>query len=279
MRTLSISTALFDGYPMDLAMDEIAACGGTAVEPAFIKGYVEFDESAFADAEARRLSRLAADAGLSVFALSAHLDLGTQGAAEMLRRRIRFAATLGARHVITNAGQAADRDRIFAVIDAVLTDCEAAGVSLALENPGHGSGNLIGDGGDGAALVDEIASPHVRLNYDVGNIFTYSHERLLPERDVEKAIGRISHVHLKDIVTEPCGWRFAAIGEGVVDFRALFRVLPSDMPMAIELPLRLDRPDRADPVRRAARIDLESIRMAIRSSLDFCRSLGLTSPA
>ena len=274
MRPLSISTALFDGYSLDLAIDEIAACGATAVEPAFIKGYVEFDESAFAGSEARRLNSLAADAGLSVLALSAHLDLAAPGAVEMLRRRIRFAATLGARQIITNAGQAANRDRIVSVIDAVLPDCETAGVSLALENPGHGGGDLIGDGGEGAALVDEIASPHVRLNYDVGNIFTYSHERLRPERDIEKAIGRVSHVHLKDIVTETDGWRFAAIGDGVIDFRTLFRILPRDMPMAIELPLRLDRPNRADPIRRPARVDLEKIRMAIRSSLNFVAALS-----
>ena len=273
MRHLSVSTAIFDGYPMALAMDEIAACGAKAVEPSFIKGYIRFDESAFVDSEARGLKSLAADAGLSVLALSAHLDLAAPGAVEMLQRRIHFATTLGARQIITNVGQVVGRDRILSVIDAVLPDCEAAGVSLALENPGHGSGDLIGDGAAGAALVDEIASPHVRLNYDVGNIFTYSHERLAPERDMEKAISRISHVHLKDIVTEPGGWRFTAIGDGVIDYRAVFKILPRDMPMAIELPLRLDRPDRADPIRRPERVDLESIRMAIRRSLGFVAAL------
>jgi sugar phosphate isomerase/epimerase len=94
MRTVSVSTALFDGYPLEKAFEEIAASGAHSVEPAFIKGYIDFDESAFSDGNGRRLARLIADAGLGVTAVSAHLDLACEGAVEMMRRRIAFAASV-----------------------------------------------------------------------------------------------------------------------------------------------------------------------------------------
>jgi sugar phosphate isomerase/epimerase len=272
-RTVSVSTALFDGYGMETAIEEIAAAGCRWVEPAYIKGYVDFDETAFSDAGAARLGGLIAGAGLSVTAISAHLDLGQAGAGAMLERRIGFASALGARFVITNAGQAADRRRILSVIKAVQPRCEAADIVLALENPGHGSGALIGNGGEGAALVREIGSPHVRLNYDVGNVFTYSHESMKPEDDIAPAVEAIAHLHLKDVASGADGWRFTAIGDGAIDYRAVWKVLPPGLPVAVELPLRLDRRGRADPVRRPDRVPLADIRAAMQRSLAFVAAL------
>jgi sugar phosphate isomerase/epimerase len=273
MRTVSVSTVLFDGYPLEKAFEEIAASGARSVEPAFIKGYIDFDESAFSEGNARRLARLIADAGLGVRAVSAHLDLACEGAVEMVRQRIAFAATLGAQLLITNAGAVSRRGRVLETITAVLTDCAAANVSLALENPGHGSGNLIVSGAKGAALVSAVGSPHVRLNYDVGNIFTYSRERLQPEEDIADAMGAVAHLHLKDVASDRAGWRFTAIGDGAIDYRALWRALPADLPVGIELPLRLDRSGRADPIRRKDPVPLPDIRRALRRSLGFVAEL------
>ena len=269
MRTVAISTALFDGYPIETAIEQIAASGARSLEPAYIKGYLDFDESAFSAANARHVATLIAGARLSVTGVSAHLDLALHNAAEMLRQRIRFAAALGARWLITNTGAASSRERILATIEAVLPDCEAEGVSLALENPGHGSGDLIGCGADGAALAAAIGSPHVRLNYDVGNIFTYNRGERLPEQDITDARDYIAHLHLKDIAADGQDWTFAAIGDGVINFEAIWRSVPDEVPVAIELPLRLNRPQRKDPVRGAQRLPLPILQLAMRRSLDF----------
>lgn len=71
MRTLSISTVLFDGYPMETAVDEIARGCAMSIEPAYIRGY----QGAFSGWAAARLRRLIADAGVSTTAVSAHFDL------------------------------------------------------------------------------------------------------------------------------------------------------------------------------------------------------------
>ena len=245
------------------------------MEPAFIDGYVEFDE---ADLDARSAARLhaAIDArGLAVHGVSAHIDLGRDGAPERLARRIDFAAGLGAACLVTNAGEAVDETRVLATIEAALPRLEAAGLVLALENPGHGRGALIPDGAAGAALVRRLGRPDaVRLNHDLGNAWTYSGGRLDVAADLEAALPHLAFVHLKDVAASgPAGrdWRFVPVGTGEVGARAAFARLLAHEPgpvVGLEMPLRLWRPGRGDPVRRAEPLSLAQIRAALASALD-----------
>lgn len=273
MRPLSVSTALFDGYPMARAIEEIARSGVGAIEPAFIRGYVDFDESAFLPKPAETLRRLIEVSGLKTQAVSAHMDLSAPDAPEMLKRRVAFAATLGARYLMTNAGPRNGRQAVLRCLDAVLGDCEELGVVLALENPGHGADDLLPDRAAGADLVAAVASPFVRLNYDVGNVFTYSREAVRPEDDLVGEASAIAHAHLKDVASTADGWRFTAIGEGAIDYAAVWRRLPKDCPVGIELPLRLDRTGRRDPVRCSEPLALDSLRAALAASLAYVHAL------
>lgn len=186
----------------------------------------------------------------------------------MLARRVAFAGALGARFLITNAGPARERDTILRRLDEVLLRLDAAGVTLALENPGHGTGDLIGCGEDGAALVQALGAPRIRLNLDVGNLLTYAGD---VEPGLSAALPFVAHAHLKDIAAVGPDWRFVSLGEGLVDWMSVARTLRErspDLPLAIELPLRLRRPRRADPIRAPDPLPLPAIREAIHRSLD-----------
>lgn len=264
----AISTAAFDGHPMEAALDGIAALGVGLVEPAYIRGYTEFDEGSFSESAAGRLRLALAERGLRARGVSAHMDLSGPDAPGMLARRIGFAGALGAGILITNAGPAEGRAAILACLDGALPALEAAGVVLALENPGHGAGDLIGQGEDGAALVAALGSPHVRLNVDVGNLLTYAGG---VEPGLSAALPQAAHAHLKDVAEDGPDWRFVPLGEGMVDWRAAAGVmarLAPGLPVAVELPLRLRRPGRGDPVRAREPLPIPAIRDALRRSLD-----------
>lgn len=274
MRPVAVSTALFDGYDLQAAIGEIAAAGATFVEPAFIRGYIDFAEDAFLPPQSSRLAGWIGQAGLRVMAVSAHCDLAAHNAVDMLRRRIAMAAELGAPVLITNTGAAAERVRICAVLDGALAACADSGVTLALENPGHGEGDLIGTGADGAALVAALDSPWLRLNYDVGNVLTYSEGRLAPdEGDLRQALPAIAHLHLKDALLADGHWRYTAIGDGAIDYAALWPDIPATLPVAIELPLRLRRAVGAAPQREPTPLPLPELREALARSLRFVRGL------
>ncbi|MBZ9734535.1 MULTISPECIES: sugar phosphate isomerase/epimerase family protein [unclassified Mesorhizobium] len=258
---------------MELAIGEIALAGAIHVEPAFIRGYVDFEEGMFTTTNASRLRATAEAAGLGIKAVSAHLDLSGPDAVDALSRRIAFAAGLGASSLITNAGPMTKRAGIRKAIDAVLPRLEQSGVALALENPGHGRGDLLGNARMGASFVRDIGSRLVRLNHDAGNVFTYSHEATQPAEDIATAIDTIGHAHLKDVVSRDAGWTFCALGEGAVDYLKYWRMLPPALPVSIEMPLRLERPQRRDPQRRKTPVDIPTIRATLQRSLRFVNSL------
>jgi len=277
MRPISVSTALFDGYPVEGGFAEIAGAGVRFVEPAFIKGYVDFDEETFSDRSAATYAAAIAAAGLSSFAVSAHHDMGAPGAAEATIRRLRFAAGIGVRILITSSARAADTEAFRRNLEEALPVAEDSGVVIALENPGHGAGDLIGSAADGVRLLQSLASPHLRLNYDFGNILTYSGERIRPEADCEGALPFMAHAHLKDVLSLPDAWQFTAIGDGSIDYAAIWTLLAErapNLPVGLELPLRLTRPDRAAPRRAVAPLPLADLRWALRLSLDFIESVN-----
>ena len=268
---LSVSTVAWDGHGMEAALDGAAAAGLALVEPAFIRGYVPFDEDAFGDASARALRRAMEARGLGAVAVSAHLDLTADGAADALRRRIGFVAGLGARIVVTNAGPASGEAALRRVLDAVLPAARAAGVAVALENPGHGRGDLIPDAAAGAALLDRIGAGTevLGLNLDLGNVLTYSDGAVPLDGQVAAAGRHLLHLHLKDVVERDGGWSFVPVGRGAVGYARLLGDVPPGVPVGLEMPLRLRRPGKADPCRAADPAPRAEIDAAVRAAAAF----------
>ena len=271
-RVISVSTAAFDGHGLPCALETLARLGVTHVEPAYIQGYMDFTEDDFDDAHAAALGKRMGGLGIGCVAVSAHIDAGAEEAVAQLSRRLRFAAAIGASFVITNTTTRDRRAAFHRHVTAVLPLAESLGVALAFENPGHGSDTLIGRASDAAAVLGRFGSPWVTLNYDAGNVFTFSAEQVAPQRDVGEALPWARHMHLKDVEASEYGWRFTAIGAGSIDYPALLsRLSATSVPLALELPLRLERPGRGPMVRRPEPVPLPVVEAAITRSLEFVR--------
>lgn len=271
-RLISVSTVLFDGYHMEHGLAEMAKAGVRHVEPAYIKGYLDFDETAFSAASATVLSRQLAQNDLRVHGVSAHMNLSDTDALDMLHRRVDFAARLGAKVVIVNSGPLAWATKIIKTVDQALPHLERTGLVLALENPGHGRNDMLGNAQMGRHLVEQIGSPQCRLNYDAGNVFTYSKCSVQPADDLADHFDLVANLHLKDIAVAGGDWQFTALGDGAVDYASFWPLVPQDMPVTLELPLRLERPNGADPVRRQARVPMAELRNALETSLAWCHA-------
>jgi sugar phosphate isomerase/epimerase len=269
MSVSSVSTVVFDGHPVETAYAELAALGLRWVEPAYIQGYTDFDETAFSNAAARTARAHLATAGLSARAISAHIDLAGPEAPAMLRRRMGFAAGIGARMLITNAAARTGRLAMLRCLKAALPEAETAGVTIARENPAHCRDALIPNAGAGAALLREITSPRQRLNYDCANLLSYNREGALgPDGDIAGAQPVIAHLHRKDAKRGgPDCWAYVPLGEGAVRLAEVVAQAGS-IPIGIDLPLRLSRLAGGDPERRRPALPLPEIRTALRRPLD-----------
>ncbi|MBN9348468.1 MAG: sugar phosphate isomerase/epimerase [Devosia sp.] len=284
MDNLSVSTVILDGYAPFDALATLADIGVRQVELAYIAGYTDFDERSLRPAEAARLRRRAEQLGISLPTLSAHFDLSGTGSLQKLERRIEFAATLGVGVLISNVSQKQHLARVRRTLENAIPALERARVVLAVENPGHGDNEIVGTAKELVEFVLSFNSPLLRANLDLCNIHTYSMgSGDGPVAALGMCRGVLASLHLKDVRTTQGGWAFCSIGEGEVtqsDLLAQLSRLDPRIPVCLELPLRLSRPNRGPPVRSALPVLLEHCRASVAASIEaIARSSGLSRPA
>jgi len=274
-RIVSVSAAPYDGYDFPAALESLAACGVTHVEPAFIVGYTEpFDESAFTPEKTHQYAGWLQDSGLSCFAFSSHIDLGRPDAVEVFKGRMDFAAALGAKVINTNAAARRNSENFFRNIEPLVCHAEQLDLIIGLENPGDGSDNLINTAQDGIDLLQKLGQDRLRLNYDAGN--TVSHRPpggpggVSPADDALLAMPYCGHVHIKDVRVSEAGYFFVPLGQGDIGCERILQAMgANEINLSIELPLRLHRGPDAQPQRRKQPIPRAELEAALRESLAF----------
>jgi len=276
-RIISVSTAAFDGYDLAIAVNEISRLGVDHVELAFIQGYMDsFDEDYFSKINAKMIQGLLSDTGLSCFAFSAHMDLAARGAVDIFEKRMVFAKTVGAKIVITNAAPRSQEKEFIENILVLAEIAKSLDMIIALENPGNGKENVVNSGETGASIIKHIASDWVRLNYDFGNVISHFFERLRPEEDFIYALPFSAHLHIKDVKSNGQGWSFVEIGEGSIDYSLILKTLAlryPQIPISLEIPLRITRDRDASPRRAASPLPLDEIRNVLQGSLDYVKGI------
>jgi inosose dehydratase len=178
------------------------------------------------DAEARAFCDHLANHGVRVSGCNVGgADIRTREGVDLTERRIRFAARwFGVAVCVSGAGQPADAGQRRTVVEHLrgLGDAAAAvGITLALEThkgPTQNASAMLD-------LMDEVDHPHVRLNFDTGNI-AYYNRGADPCEELERVKHLVRNVHLKDNRGGFEDWYFPAVGEGgSVDFARVRRIL------------------------------------------------------
>jgi inosose dehydratase len=152
-------------------------------------------------------------------------DIRTAEGLELTRRRIRFARRwFDASIVVSGAGQpadAAERETVIGHLRRIGDTAGELGMTVALEThkgPTQNAGAML-------ALMDEVGHPHVRLNFDTGNI-AYYNRGADPVDELRQVKHLVRNVHLKDNRGGFEDWYFPALGDGgAVDFRKVREVL------------------------------------------------------
>ncbi|WP_404376125.1 sugar phosphate isomerase/epimerase family protein [Vreelandella aquamarina] len=266
---VSVSTAAYDGYGFDVILPSLARCGVQNVEFAFIDGYVEaFTDSDFTEAFANELRSEMQRHGQQCRYFSGHIDLGIDNATTRLEARCRFAASLGASFVITNAATRERSSTFFQQADTLAAIARNYGIRILLENPGNRVPNLLDHAGDVLGLLEQLDTQAFGLNYDIGNLLAHCPDRE-PLADARAAIPLADHVHLKPCVRKGDRIDFVSLGEGDIDDTTLAAELfRQDKPFSLELPFRLHRDANAQPWRDDQPLPLDLIEMRIARSLE-----------
>ena len=206
-------------------------------------------------------------AGLRAMSACIAAPLEQRAGLELLKTRIDFAKRLGVTVAQIGAGDPYDdteRRTLLRHLAEAGDYAASAGIVLALEtHPG-----LTVNGHAARALMADLDHPHVRINYDTGNIVFYND--LDPARDVEEIAPFVAQVHLKDKATrQQRAWDFVPIGQGVVDFPRVFKVLQATG-FAGPYSMELELPGVGD-----GSLAKEASEEGIRSSIAYLRGVGL----
>jgi sugar phosphate isomerase/epimerase len=101
----------------------------------------------------------------------------------------------------------------------IADEAQAAGIRLCIET----DSNLLPTAEIGRKILDEIGHDWVQFNYDPGNVRYYT--GAVPEEDIEFALPRLGHFHLKDQRGGKGVADFPPLGEGEVDIPHILRRL------------------------------------------------------
>lgn len=173
--------------------------------------------------ELNDLDRLLARCGVQVSCFTCMCgDPLDEGNVQALLQKLRLASHFGVTVVVADAGACAgDRERVYAHLQRVGDFAGSLGITVCFET----HRGLCVNHREMLRLMSDLAHPHLRLNFDTGNILYYN-ENISGEVALAKVCHLVKHVHLKDSSGRFGEWNFPAIGRGgAVDFLRVYQIM------------------------------------------------------
>lgn len=205
-------------------------------------------------------------AGLAASTLQGPCDASSDAGIETVRQAAATARRMGVAIMFVSVKEGeAPRAEVYRRLRAMGDAAGEHGVTLAVETHPEVAHNAD------AALetMAGVDHPNVRLNFDTGNVYFYNHDVDAVDQ-VRRVAPYVVAVHLKDTGGGYRSWNFPALGEGVVDFAGVFRVLGErgfTGPYTMEL----------EGV-EGERLDEEGAKARVARSVAHLRALGVWEP-
>lgn len=238
--------------PFEWAVKKAAELGYGYVEPMLHWGRELLSEAGYFHSVSMlddpfRVKRACEAAGVNLSGFSAHTPLcKPEISVEYLKQAVRFAAECGAPVVNTDEGPkpawtTAEEDHVLMryTLAEAARSAEPRGVLIGIEP--HQQYSRTPDGLD--RIQGLVKSPAIGINFDTGNSYLGGED---PYRWLERVLGRLVHLHAKDISIQQSGAERGkvtgtpvgcACGDGVIDWAkvvAICRKAPRDIVFSVE---------------------------------------------
>jgi sugar phosphate isomerase/epimerase len=169
--------------------------------------------------KAASTARQLADFGLSISTMIAPCDLTKP--AETFVPAARTAREMGVPILFISA-KAGDlpRNQAYERLRELAQIADGQGVTLSLET----HPDLAENAAVARATVEAVNHPRLGWNLDTANLYYYN-QGIDAVEECRRGLDLIRSVHLKDTNGGYHAWHFPALGDGVVDFAGVFRLL------------------------------------------------------
>ena len=159
--------------------------------------------------------------GLSVSSVHAGLELGNPGIGLEFVRIAALARELGAQNIFVSATMGElEPETAYGRLREVGDACAEHDVTVVMET----HPDLVTNGDTARRTMENVGHPNVRINFDTANVYYYN-EGIDEIAELRKVLEYVGGVHLKDTYGGFHAHHFPALGQGVVDYVAVFRAL------------------------------------------------------
>ncbi len=160
--------------------------------------------------------------GLAALSISGGVDLTNDDGIKAFDSLINGAVSMGSKIIFASAKASDDipREVTYERLRKVGDKAAEHGITVCLET--H---PILCHNGDVALKTMEgVGHDNIRINFDTANIYYYN-ENIDAVVELKKVAKYVGSVHLKDTDGTPRSFAFPPLGDGIVDFPEVFRIL------------------------------------------------------
>lgn len=186
-------------------------------------GISHFEVNAPGDNDYAALAAVAVRVGVKISSIGTDVKLDNPADVKRLEGVIKETAGIGTKLIFLSASPGKKtKEECIPVLKKLADKAAAVGVVLSLEtHPPYGH-----NGETTKQTMKAVNSRGIGYNYDTANVYYYNPKGINGVEELKKALPYVTSVHLKESAKgEPESFDFPALGEGIVDFPEIFRLL------------------------------------------------------
>ena len=160
--------------------------------------------------------------GLTCMSVSGSIDLINDDGIEKFDKLLNGAISMGVKIIFVSAKASDDipREVTYERLRKIGDKAAAHGVTVSLET--HPI--LCHNGDEALKTMEAVNHDNIRINFDTANIYYYN-ENIDAVEELKKIVKYVASIHLKDTDGKPKSFSFPPLGDGIVDFPEVFRIL------------------------------------------------------
>lgn len=159
--------------------------------------------------------------GLTATSLLGSCDVGSVTVVEDFQATLNIANEMDVKviFVSVHAGET-EKNIAYERLRAIGENAEPLDIKVCLET----HPDMAHNGDIALETINGVNHPNICINFDTGNVYYYNHN-VNAVTEVQKVVEHVGAVHLKDTNGGYRTWHFPTLGEGVVDYKAVFQTL------------------------------------------------------
>jgi len=159
--------------------------------------------------------------GLTATSLLGRCDVQSDTVVEDFQSTLEIANEMDVKviFVSVHSGET-DKKVAYERLHAIGENAKPLGVKVCLET----HPDMAHNGDIALETINGVNHPNICINFDTGNVYYYNHD-VDAVTEVKKILPHVGAVHLKDTNGGYRTWHFPTLGEGVVDYKAVFQTL------------------------------------------------------